>query len=122
MDWSHVRLVASGRWELKLERLRTVFENNPSAKLLRAQHAPYIVDFLHQHFKAEGNLATLHTVLQQRLADYLERIHETEPDVLRERADAYLNSWATGETRWLRRYFDAKHAESVYQLTPHTGD
>lgn len=107
---------------MKLERLRTFFENNPSAKLLRAQHAPFIVDFLHQHFKAEGNLATLHSVLQQRLADYLERVHETEPDVLRERADAYLNGWSTGETRWLRRYFDAQHAESVYQLTPHTED
>jgi hypothetical protein len=107
---------------VNLERLITFFGSNPSARLLRSPHAAYIVDFLYGHFKREGNLATPHTVLHQRLTEYLDRIHETQPDVLRERADAYLNDWSTGETRWLRRYFDAQHAESVYQLTPHTED
>lgn len=107
---------------MKLDRLITFFATNPSAKLLRAQYAPYIVHFLYLHFKDAGNLATSHTVLQQQLSNYLELLHETEPDVLRERADTYLNGWSTGETRWLRRFFDAEHAESVYQLTPHSED
>jgi hypothetical protein len=107
---------------VKLDRLITFFASNPSAKLLRAQHAPYVIHFLHQHFKKEGNLSTLHSVLQQRLAAYLETLHETEPQVLREPGETYLNSWSTGESRWLRRYFDAQHSESVYQLTPHTED
>lgn len=107
---------------MKLERLITFFSSNPSAKLLRAQHAPYIIDFLHQHFKKEGHLTSLHSVLQQQLSLYLENLHETEPEVLRERADSYLNAWSTGESRWLRRFFDSQHAESVYQLTPPTED
>lgn len=105
---------------MNLDRLITFFSSNPAAKLLRAQHAPYIIDFLYQHFKKEGHLTSLHSVLQQQLGSYLETLHETDPEVLRERADAYLTAWSIGETRWLRRFYDAQHAESVYQLTPHT--
>lgn len=107
---------------MKLDRLITFFSSNPSAKLLRAQYAPYIINFLHQHFKAEGNLSSLHSVLQQKLSTYLETLHETEPEVLLDRSETYLNAWSTGESRWLRRYFDAQHSESVYQLTPHSED
>src|ERR1700742_5216462 len=107
---------------MKLDRLITFFASNPSAKLLRAQHAPYVISFLHQHFKVNGNLSTLHSVLQQELSAYLETLHESEPDVLRDRAETYLNAWSTGESRWLGRYFDAQHSESVYQLTPRTED
>jgi len=105
---------------VKLDRLLTFFLTNPSAKLLRATHAPHIVYFLNQHFKVEGNLATLHAELRHRLNQYLEGLHTSEPEVLRERAEVYLTQWSTGDTRWLRRYFDSQHAEPVYQLTPHT--
>ena len=98
------------------------FSSNPSAKLLRATHAPQVIYFLYRHFKESCNLSTPHSELVQVLNRYLEELHETEPDILRERAEAYLTQWSTGETRWLRRYFDTQHAESVYQLTPHTED
>lgn len=107
---------------MQLERLITFFSTNPSAKLLRSTYAPQVLHFLNQHFKAAGNLATPHSELVQVLNRYLEQLHETEPDILRERAESYLTQWSTGDTRWLRRYFDAQHAESVYQLTPHTED
>jgi hypothetical protein len=107
---------------VRLERLISFFSSNPSAKLLRAQHAPFIINFLYKHFKEDKNLSTLHSVFHQQLMVHLETLHETEPEVLRDRAEVYLNAWSTGETRWLRRYFDAQHAESVYQLTPHTED
>jgi len=107
---------------VKLERLISFFSTNPSAKLLRATHAAQVIYFLNQHFKTAGNLATPHSELVQVLNRFLEELHETEPDLLRERAENYLTQWSTGETRWLRRYFDTQHAESVYQLTPHTED
>src|SRR5690606_8912718 len=71
-------------------------------------------------FKTEGNLTIPHSRLSLRLTGYLQQLHETEPDILRDEADSYLAGWSMGDTRWLRRYFDARHAESVYQLTPHT--
>lgn len=107
---------------MKLDRLISFFATNPSAKLLRSPHSAYVIYFLNQHFKTAGNLATPHSILVQCLNQYLEQIHETEPDVLRERPEVYLTGWSTGDTRWLRRYFDSRHAESVYQLTPHSED
>ena len=41
---------------------------------------------------------------------------------MRDRAETYLTKWSTGDTRYLRRYYDSQSAESVYQLTPHTED
>ncbi|MEM8671632.1 MAG: DUF3375 family protein [Planctomycetota bacterium] len=107
---------------MKLERLISFFSTNPSARLLAAQHAPYVVFFLHQHFKVEGNLALPQSVLQGKLSQFLDNVHETEPDILRERAETYLTKWSTGETRWLSRYFDSQHSESVFELTPQTED
>ena len=107
---------------VQLERLITFFSTNPSAKLLRSTYAPQVICFLNQHFKTDGHLSTPHSELVQVLNRYLEQLHATEPEILRERAEAYLTQWSTGETRWLRRFFDTQHAESVYQLTPHTED
>lgn len=107
---------------MKLDRLISFFSTNPSAKLLASPHSPYVIFFLNRHFKSDGNLATPQSILQQQLNEFLEQVHETEPDILRDRAEAYLTRWSTGDTRWLRRYYDAQHAESVYQLTPHTED
>ncbi len=107
---------------VQLDRLISFFTSNPSAKLLRATHAPQVIYFLYRHFKEAGTLTTPHSELVQVLNQYLEQLHETEPNILRERAENYLTQWSTGETRWLRRYFDTQHAESVYQLTPHTED
>lgn len=107
---------------MQLDRLISFFSNNPSAKLLSSPHSPYVVYFLHQHFKAEEHLATPQSVLQEELSRFLEQVHQTQPEILRDRAEAYLNRWSKGDTRWLRRYFDQEHAESVYQLTPHTED
>ena len=107
---------------MKLDRLISFFSTNPSAKLLGSPHSAYVIFFLHQHFKTEENLATPQSILQQQLNQFLEQVHKTEPDVLRDRAETYLTHWSTGNTRWLRRYFDSQHAESVYQLTPHTED
>lgn len=107
---------------MKLDRLITFFSTSPAAKLLRADHAPYVIFFLHQHFKINGNISTGHSELASRLNAFLEDLHETEPDVLKDRAESYLTHWSTGDSRWLRRFFDADHSEPVYQLTPHTED
>ena len=107
---------------MKLDSLITFFATNPSVKLLRSPHAAYIIHFLHGQFKSGREPAKLHSVLLQGLTDYLSELHESEPEVLRERPETYLTGWSTGETRWLRRFFDAQHAESMYQLTSHTED
>lgn len=89
---------------------------------MRATHAPFVVYFLNQHFKVESNLTSPHSLLAQKLSLFLEQVHETQTDVLTDRAETYLTQWSTGDSRWLRRFYDSGHAESVYQLTPHCED
>ncbi len=105
---------------MKLDRLVSFFANHPSAKLLRSPHAPYIAYFLNSHFKVAGNLASPQAILQQRLAEFLENLHENLPDVMRDKPDAYLTQWSTGDQRWLNRTFDIQHSEPVYQLAAAT--
>ena len=107
---------------MKLERLILFFSNDPAAKLLKAPFAAYIVFFLNQNFKTESNLSLPESALQSRLNRFIENLHETEPDVLCDKSQSYLTKWSTGDTRWLRRNFDAQFDEPVYELTPHTED
>jgi len=107
---------------MKLDQLVSFFEHDPSAKLLRATHAPFVIHFLHQHFKTQGNLATPHSILQHQLSLYLDTLHQTWPETMCDRADVYLTTWSTGNTRWLRRYFNSENDESLFQLTPQAED
>jgi hypothetical protein len=107
---------------VKLDRLQTFFSSSPAAKLLRSPHAAHIVYFLYRQFKESGNITLPHSRLLLQLSDYLEGVHQTERDVLRDRPETYLTAWTTGESRWLRRFLDSTHSEAVYELTPHTED
>lgn len=104
-----------------LDQLLAYFGTSPAIKLLRAQNAPFVLDFLYQHFKA-GQITIPASELSAALAGYCERIHEVYPEVLREKPEQYLLAWCSGENRWLQRFTDRGHNEPLYQLTPHTED
>ena len=89
---------------------------------MRSPHAAHVVYFLHRHFKDSDRIVSPHSLLVQQLGEFLDEVHATEPDLLKDRAETYVTSWSTGESRWLRRFLDAAHAEAVYELTPHTED
>lgn len=105
---------------MKLDRLVNFFSTNPAARLLRSPHAAQIAFFLHREFKLGDQITIGHAELWQRLSDYLDELHATEPECLADRAENYLNDWTSAGVRWLRRYHDSEHAEPVYELTPHT--
>jgi hypothetical protein len=107
---------------VNLDHLQTFFSASPSAKLMRSPHAAYIVYFLHRHFKESERIVSPHSGLVEQLGEFLDEIHLTDPDILKDRAETYATAWATGDSRWLRRFLDAAHAEAVYELTPHTED
>lgn len=107
---------------MELDRLGTFFTSSPSAKLMRSPHAAHIIFFLFRQFKESGNITWPHSWLLQHLSDFLEVIHDADPEILKDRPETYLTAWSSGDTRWLRRYLDATHAEAVYELTPLTED
>lgn len=103
-----------------LARLQVYFETSPAISLLRSTHAPYVIDFLYQQFKRGGNITLGFADLVAALAAYQERLHQAEPDRLRDKAEAYLSQWCANETRWLHRFLEANQPEPSYELTPHT--
>jgi hypothetical protein len=103
-----------------LARLQVYFETSPAISLLRSPNAPYVIDFLDQQFKRGSRVTVGQAELAAALADYQARLHESEPDRLRDKAEAYLAQWCANDTRWLHRFLEANHTEPSYELTPHT--
>lgn len=107
---------------MQLEGLVAYFAGSPAIRLLRSPHAPYVIYFLQQRFKESNSIVAVHSELVAALAAYQEELHRTFPDVLRDRPEAYLTAWCTGETRWLRRFLEVEQSEASYELTPHSED
>jgi len=91
-------------------------------KLLRSSNAAFVLDFLYQQFKGAGKITIPMSELQAALLDYQEQVHETQPDVLVEKAETYLATWCSGNTRWIHRFLEVSRNEPMFQLTPHTED
>src|SRR5688572_19791544 len=102
---------------MKLDRLISYFETSPAVRLLRAQHAPFVLDFLHQQFKAPSRISIPSSDLSAALSAYCEDLHESRPDALRDKPDQYLTAWSTGDARWLQRFLERGRNEAAYQLT-----
>jgi len=98
------------------------FEASPAVRLLRSPNAPYIVAFLDEQFKRAGRITIPFSDLHAALIAYLEGLHETHADALRDKPDTYLADWCSSETRWLHRFLESGRSEPVYQLTPETED
>ncbi|WP_164101156.1 DUF3375 family protein [Candidatus Laterigemmans baculatus] len=113
---------------MQLERLVEYFEKSPAIRLFRSPQAPYVIDFLHQRFKASNSIVAVHSELVAELAAYQEELHQRDVDeprdrahrerALRDRPETYLTAWSTGPTRWLRRFLEAGQSEASYELTP----
>lgn len=107
---------------MNLSKLLVYFETSPALSLLRADNAPFIVDFLHREFKQAARISIAHSELLTALVSYQEELHESYPGNFIGKADAYLSDWCARGTRWLQRFLESNRNEPVYQLTPHTED
>lgn len=105
---------------MRLDQLITYFNTSPAVTLFRSQNAAFIVDFLHQQFKAAGRISIPSSELVSALTTYCESIRDLYPQALRDRPDQYLAAWCAGDTRWLHRFLETGRNEAMYQLTPHT--
>lgn len=105
-----------------LQKLLAYFKTSPAVSLLRSPNAPFIFDFLIQHFKQGGRITIPYSELHAALVEYRESIQDAYPDALQGKIEAYLAGWCSQETRWLHRFLEAGRTEPVYQLTPHTED
>jgi len=95
-------------------------DNSPAWRLLRADHAPLVLSFLHQVF-VEQNVRSIPAVeLASRLDDELYALNECdgEPKRFPRPARAYLDDWAAPEAGWLRKYYPDGTDEPHLDATP----
>jgi len=95
-------------------------DNSPAWRLLRADHAPLVLSFLHQVFVTENVRSISATELASRLDDELYALNERggEPKKFPRPAKAYLDDWAAPEAGWLRKYYPEGTDEPHVDVTP----
>jgi len=95
-------------------------DNSSAWRLLRADHAPLVLSFLHQVF-VEQNVRSIPAAdLASRLDDDLYALNERdgEPRRFPKTAKAYLDDWAAPEAGWLRKYYPEGTDEPHLDATP----
>lgn len=97
------------------EKALSLYRNDKTLQLLRAEHFPLLVSFFHLAFKQQDRIAYLQNELQSLLGDYLYQLESQGiEDYSKEPLD-YLQKWA--QQGYLRRYYDTAD-EPVYELSP----
>src|SRR4051812_10344358 len=99
--------------------LETLRQKHPAWRLLVADHASFVVSFLHRSF-VEPNARTLpQRELALRLDDHLHTLREQLGEgSLPRAAKAYLDEWAADGCGWLRKFYPPDTDEPHFDLTP----
>lgn len=101
-----------------LDALRT---HHPAWRLLRSDHAPLIVSFLHRVFVMPNMRVMAAADLAEALEDelYALRLHAGESAFPKPALD-YLNDWAAPDKGWLRKFYRPGTDEAQFDLTAAT--
>lgn len=102
---------------MNYEKALSLYRNDKTLQLLRAEHFPLLVSFFHLAFKQQDRIAYAQSELQSLLADYLYALEKQDIDEYNKPAPDYLSRWA--QQGYLRRYYEAAD-EPVYELSPAT--
>ncbi len=100
---------------MRRESIRAFFEASPTARLLRSDFAPWVIDFLNRSFKSGESISIGQAELRSRLTVYQEELHESDPDLLTGAPERYLTQWA--DAGWLQRFLESSSIEPQFQLT-----
>ncbi len=104
---------------LDFDSLETLRRIHPAWRLLAADHAPFILSFVHRCF-IEPNVRTLSEQdLISRLDDYLFHLREKKgPNTFKRTAKEYLEDWTSDAQGWLRKYYPPGDDQPHFDLTP----
>lgn len=103
---------------MQYENIKYQLENSVSIKLLRSRNAALILSFLYQQLKQKQQITIFESELENKLEDYLEYLHEIEPENYSRNPQEYLEQWC--KDGLLRRYHEKNHDDPVFELTPAT--
>jgi hypothetical protein len=102
--------------------LQTLRQRHPAWRLLVADHAPLVISFLHDAYIKPNVRSLSQPELATRLDDHLYalRAEYGDEEMFPREAQHYLDTWASDEHAWLRKYYPAGSDEVHYDLTPAT--
>lgn len=93
----------------------TLYRNDKTLQILRAESFPLLVSFFHLAFKQQDRIYYSQQELKNLLGDYLYRLQQLDINDYTNDPVDYLQQWA--KAGYLRRYYDTGD-EPVYELTP----
>jgi hypothetical protein len=102
--------------------LESLTKLHPAWRLLRADHAPLVISFLHKAFVAPNKRTIPAADLAERLEDELYGLRQTlgEDAFSKKPALEFLNDWSSPEKAWLRKFYQQGSDEPYFDLTPAT--
>jgi hypothetical protein len=107
---------ASAPWSL--EELGFLRIHHPAWRLLAADHAPFIIAFLHRTFLAHQRRQIPEGDLLNHLEDHLHAARTVAgEDAYRRTAAEYLSDWSSDGGAWVRASYPPGQDEPVYDLT-----
>jgi len=102
---------------MNYEKALSLYKNDKTLQLLRAEHFPLLVGFFHLVFKQQNRISYPQSELQSILGDYIYSLIKHGVDDYNKLPLDYLQKWA--QQGFLRRYYEAAD-EPVYELSPAT--
>lgn len=108
---------------MTVDSISAFLDASPTVRLLKADLAAFVIYFLRQTFKANGEGAAIvfaHDDLIHRLKSFQDELRDEDRQVLLGAADRYLREWS--DAGWLRRFLPADSPGAHYQLTRYSED
>lgn len=99
------------------EKALSLYRNDKTLQLLRADHFPLLIGFFHLVFKQQNKITYSQSDLASLLGDYLFLLEQQEISDYPGSPSDYLQKWA--QQGYLRRYYESGD-EPVYELSPAT--
>lgn len=102
---------------MNYEKALSLYRNDKTLQILRAEHFPLLISFFHLAFKQQDKIAYAQSSLAGLLGDYLYSIERQGISDYAKPPLDYLQKWA--QQGYLRRYYETAD-EPVYELSPAT--
>jgi hypothetical protein len=102
---------------MNYEKALSLYRNDKTLQLLRAEHFPLLAGFFHLAFKQQDKISYAQNDLQSILGDYIYSLERQGINDYGKPPLDYLQKWA--QQGYLRRYYETAD-EPVYELSPPT--
>ena len=102
---------------MNYEKAFSLYRNDKTLQLLRAENFPLLVSFFHLAFKQQDRISYVQAELQSLLGDFIYSLERQGINDYKKGAIDYLQIWA--QQGYLRRYYEEAD-DPVYELSPAT--